>query len=190
MRNRYRSVLLVLLLFAPSASIAGDPILEALERSPHLGTLIEFQSPPTHGLAGLDTLGVGGNTAIQGFDDGAHELSTQLMDDARLILRQAGIAVPLGTSSFYLDGEAVPNLEINVSIGYDENFGAYDYSVDVKLEQRVTTGQGEKIRAATWDAQVAGIASKDEMPEAVRVRLKRLVGLFVKAYQAENPNGG
>ena len=113
----------------------------------------------------------------------------QLMDDARLILRQAGIAVPPPTSSFYLDG-TVPGLEVNVSIGYEEDFGAYDYSVDVKLEQRVTTGRGEKIRAATWDAQVAGIASEDEMPEAVRLRLKRLVGLFVKAYQAENPKGG
>lgn len=187
MRNRYRSVLLVLLLFAPSASIAGDPILEALERSPHLGTLIEFQRPPAHALAGLDTLGVGGNTAIQGFDDGAHELSTQLIDDARLILRQAGIAAP--TSSFYLDGEAVPGLEVNVSIGYEEDFGAYVYSVDVKLEQPVITGQGEKIRAATWDSQVAGIAGKDEMPEAVRGRVKHLVDLFLRAYLAENPKG-
>ena len=137
-----------------------------------------------HGLAGLDTIGVVAN-AISQAGGGSNELFQQLPDDAKQALRQAGIAPPLSG-----DHEAVPSLELLVTIVYNEDFGAYEYSVDVRLAQPVTTEKGERVRAATWDKQTAGIAGKEEVAEAVRTKLKRLVGSFIKAWLAENPQGG
>ena len=156
--------------------------------------LARKKSPPpviSHGLAGVDSVGV--VFLLRGsYDDGAYaRLMMPIQIDTEQTLGQAGIAISYSTRRTWRSlVEALPVVELEVSVDLT-TFGVYAYSVGVGFWQTVATGQGEAIRVVSWEEHAAGVAAgKEEVAEAVRTKRARLVNSFVEAWQPENPRGG
>jgi len=112
----------------------------------------------------------------------------QLQSDVESKLQKAGIKVLSKEESAKTPGEPYLYININLNTAKTES-DIYPYSIDILLIQKVSLLRDPKITtyATTWSTSGVGSIGKyilGQLPD----NIKDIVDIFIKAYQAENPN--
>ena len=114
-------------------------------------------------------------------------IKNQLQTEVELKLRMAGIKVLTREEALKTPGEPYLYVNINVNTAKTES-DIYPYSIDLLLMQKVSLLRDPKqtTYAVTWSTGGVGSIEKSILRQ-LRNSVEEMVGLFIKAYQAENP---
>jgi hypothetical protein len=127
-------------------------------------------SSGTAGFSGIRSIGV----IIEDMDDSDTDFGVSRSGLRRAVTRRLKLA------RIERHEEAHPCIYVRVTSV--EGRGSHSYAVEVDFRQRVTTANGERVRAATWNKIMIGMCSSSSYEEVIDDVVDDLVDDLLEDY--------